>query len=76
MRLSFSFPAFLLNRAYHLANWDFNDTVSELNSLSKKSYQGSTLIMQLLLDNLTPWTSSDNDEAEEPRSESQRGAHM
>lgn len=32
--------------------------------MSEESYRDSTLIMQLLRDNLTLWTSSDNAEAE------------
>jgi len=32
--------------------------------LSEESYRDSTLIMQLLRDNLTLWTSSDGNEAE------------
>lgn len=35
----------------------FDEAISELDSLSEESYKDSTLIMQLLRDNLTLWTS-------------------
>ncbi|PKA49532.1 14-3-3 protein 7 [Apostasia shenzhenica] len=44
-------------RACHLARQAFDDAVTELNSLSEESYKESTLIMQLLKDNITLWTS-------------------
>lgn len=52
------------DRACHLAKQAFDDAIAELDSLSEESYRDSTLIMQLLRDNLTLWTSSDNAEAE------------
>ena len=52
------------DRACHLAKQAFDDAIAELDSLSEESYRDSTLIMQLLRDNLTLWTSSDNNEAE------------
>ncbi|RDA93474.1 hypothetical protein CP533_2645 [Ophiocordyceps camponoti-saundersi (nom. inval.)] len=36
-----------------------NSTATELDTLSEESYKDSTLIMQLLRDNLTLWTSSE-----------------
>jgi 14-3-3 protein epsilon len=55
------------DRACHLAKQAFDDAIAELDSLSEESYRDSTLIMQLLRDNLTLWTSSDgNDAAEAP----------
>ncbi|PFH62549.1 hypothetical protein XA68_13131 [Ophiocordyceps unilateralis] len=51
-------------RACHLAKQAFDDAIAELDSLSEESYRDSTLIMQLLRDNLTLWTSSDSAEAE------------
>lgn len=36
---------------------------TELDTLSEESYKDSTLIMQLLRDNLTLWTSSEADNA-------------
>jgi len=53
------------DRACHLAKQAFDDAIAELDSLSEESYRDSTLIMQLLRDNLTLWTSSDNAEGEQ-----------
>lgn len=44
-------------RACHLAKQAFDEAIAELDSLSEESYKDSTLIMQLLRDNLTLWTS-------------------
>ena len=58
------------DRACHLAKQAFDDAIAELDSLSEESYRDSTLIMQLLRDNLTLWTSSDGgepDTAPEPK---------
>ncbi|QIW99940.1 hypothetical protein AMS68_005458 [Peltaster fructicola] len=52
------------DRACHLAKQAFDDAIAELDSLSEDSYRDSTLIMQLLRDNLTLWTSSDGAEPE------------
>ena len=35
----------------------FDDAIAELDTLGEESYKDSTLIMQLLRDNLTLWTS-------------------
>jgi len=35
---------------------------SQLDTLDEESYKDSTLIMQLLRDNLTLWTSDDQDQ--------------
>lgn len=51
-------------RACHLAKQAFDDAIAELDTLSEESYKDSTLIMQLLRDNLTLWT-SDQPEAGE-----------
>ncbi|XP_069136041.1 14-3-3 protein epsilon-like isoform X3 [Argopecten irradians] len=48
--------------ACDLAKNAFDSAVSELDSLNEESYKDSTLIMQLLRDNLTLWTSDMNDE--------------
>jgi len=45
------------DRACRLAKTAFDDAISELDSLNEDSYKDSTLIMQLLRDNLTLWTS-------------------
>nr|GMD27403.1 14-3-3-like protein GF14 iota [Ipomoea batatas] len=44
-------------RACHLAKQAFDEAISEIDTLSEESYKDSTLIMQLLRDNLTLWTS-------------------
>ncbi|KAM4633663.1 14-3-3 protein zeta/delta-like [Polymixia lowei] len=57
-------------KACKLAKTAFDDAIAELDSLSEDSYKDSTLIMQLLRDNLTLWTSDnqgDGEDAEEPR---------
>jgi 14-3-3 protein epsilon len=48
------------DRACHIAKQAFDDAIAELDTLSEESYKDSTLIMQLLRDNLTLWTSGDN----------------
>ncbi|KAF1887846.1 hypothetical protein Lal_00023854 [Lupinus albus] len=58
-------------RACHLAKQAFDEAIAELDSLSEESYKDSTLIMQLLRDNLTLWTSDiPEDGAEEQKVES------
>ncbi|KAF3929839.1 hypothetical protein ABW20_dc0109841 [Dactylellina cionopaga] len=47
------------DKACHLAKQAFDDAIAELDTLSEESYKDSTLIMQLLRDNLTLWTSSE-----------------
>jgi 14-3-3 protein epsilon len=50
------------DRACQLAKQAFDDAIAELDTLSEDSYKDSTLIMQLLRDNLTLWTSDMADE--------------
>lgn len=45
------------DRACKLAKTAFDDAIAELDNLNEESYKDSTLIMQLLRDNLTLWTS-------------------
>ncbi|KAL3654295.1 Growth-regulating factor 12 [Castilleja foliolosa] len=52
-------------RACHLAKQAFDEAISELDTLSEESYKDSTLIMQLLRDNLTLWTSDLPEDGEE-----------
>ncbi|CAN7078102.1 unnamed protein product, partial [Brassica oleracea var. botrytis] len=51
--------------ACQLAKQAFDDAIAELDSLNEESYKDSTLIMQLLRDNLTLWTSDLPEEGEE-----------
>lgn len=53
------------DRACRLAKRAFDDAIAELDTLSEDSYKDSTLIMQLLRDNLTLWTSDMQGEGEE-----------
>jgi len=48
-------------RACHLAKNAFDGAIAELDHLTQETYKDSTLIMQLLRDNLTLWTSEQND---------------
>ena len=43
--------------ACKMARTAFEDVIGELDNVSEESYKDSTLIMQLLRDNLTLWTS-------------------
>lgn len=52
-----------------LAKAAFDDAIAELDTLSEESYKDSTLIMQLLRDNLTLWTSDMQGDAEEDSKE-------
>jgi len=52
------------DRACQLAKQAFDDAIAELDTLSEDSYKDSTLIMQLLRDNLTLWTSDMSNEGE------------
>ena len=52
-------------KASQVAKEAFDDAISELDTLSENSYKDSTLMMQLLRDNLTVWTSEENAEEEE-----------
>merc|ERR1712130_1046251 len=49
-------------KACQLAKDAFDEAISKLDKLEEADYKDSTLIMQLLRDNLTLWTSTDNDE--------------
>lgn len=53
-------------KACELAKGAFDEAISELDNLPEDSYKDSTLIMQLLRDNLTLWTSEvDNEDDKE-----------
>jgi 14-3-3 protein epsilon len=54
-------------RACALAKQAFDEAISQLDQLSEDAYKDSTLIMQLIRDNLTLWTSDLGEEgAEKP----------
>merc|ERR1712083_579372 len=48
-------------KACELAKKSFDAAIEKLDTLNDASYKDSTLIMQLLRDNLTLWTSSNED---------------
>jgi len=50
------------NKACQLAKEAFDNAIAQLDQLKEDSYKDSTLIMQLLRDNLTLWTSGKDDE--------------
>ncbi|KAJ8407029.1 hypothetical protein AAFF_G00293050 [Aldrovandia affinis] len=52
-------------QACTLAKTAFDEAIAELDTLNEDSYKDSTLIMQLLRDNLTLWTSDTQGDAEE-----------
>ncbi|KAG8927146.1 14-3-3 protein [Tulasnella sp. 408] len=64
------------DRACHLAKQAFDDAIAELDTLSEESYKDSTLIMQLLRDNLTLWTSDmqEADKEAKPEDDAAEGA--
>jgi 14-3-3 protein beta/theta/zeta len=67
LALNFSVFYYEINNAPEqactLAKQAFDDAIAELDTLNEESYKDSTLIMQLLRDNLTLWTSDTGDEA-------------
>ncbi|CAB3405955.1 unnamed protein product [Caenorhabditis bovis] len=57
------------DKACQLAKQAFDDAIAELDTLNEDSYKDSTLIMQLLRDNLTLWTSDATTDDQEPAGE-------
>ncbi|KAK4746110.1 hypothetical protein SAY87_012422 [Trapa incisa] len=53
------------DRACSLAKQAFDEAIAELDTLGEESYKDSTLIMQLLRDNLTLWTSDMQEDGDE-----------
>ncbi|KAM7514557.1 hypothetical protein LguiA_004140 [Lonicera macranthoides] len=58
------------DRACSLAKQAFDEAIAELDTLGEESYKDSTLIMQLLRDNLTLWTSDMQDDGADEIKES------
>merc|ERR1712190_533462 len=54
------------DEACKLAKEAFDAAIEKLDTLNDASYKDSTLIMQLLRDNLTLWTSEEDDQADKP----------
>ncbi|KAG1471689.1 hypothetical protein G6F56_001975 [Rhizopus delemar] len=57
------------DRACQLAKEAFDSSIAELDNLNENSYKDSTLIMQLLRDNLSLWTSELNQEEDKSEQE-------
>lgn len=53
------------SQACSLAKAAFDDAIAELDTLQEDAYKDSTLIMQLLRDNLTLWTSDQDAQGDE-----------
>lgn len=62
------------DKACQLAKQAFDDAIAELDTLNEDSYKDSTLIMQLLRDNLTLWTSDTAVEEAEAAGDTGEGA--
>jgi 14-3-3 protein epsilon len=60
-------------RACHLAKQAFDDAIAELDTLSEDCYKDSTLIMQLLRDNLTLWTSDMQGDGDDKPGDEEKG---
>ncbi|VDK28821.1 unnamed protein product, partial [Anisakis simplex] len=56
-------------KACQLAKQAFDDAIAELDSLTEETYKDSTLIMQLLRDNITLWASDSSIEEHESNAE-------
>ncbi|ONK75575.1 uncharacterized protein A4U43_C03F18350 [Asparagus officinalis] len=61
------------DRACALAKQAFDEAIAELDTLGEESYKDSTLIMQLLRDNLTLWTSDMQDDGADEIKEAPKG---
>merc|ERR1711977_415579 len=53
------------DEACKMARTAFEDAIAELDNVTEDSYKDSTLIMQLLRDNLTLWTSDQDGDGQQ-----------
>jgi len=60
-------------KACQLAKDAFDEAISKLDKLEESDYKDSTLIMQLLRDNLTLWTSTDPENQEDDTNPQEAG---
>lgn len=65
-------PLTLARPSAALAKKAFDDAISELDSLQEEQYKDATLIMQLIRDNLTLWTSDQGDDDKGPDNDGTR----
>ncbi|XP_028412425.1 14-3-3-like protein [Dendronephthya gigantea] len=59
-------------KACSLAKTAFDDAITELDKVKEDTYKDSTLIMQLLRDNLTLWQSEQSQMVDEPQEEAEK----
>lgn len=62
------------DKACNLAKSSFDEAISAIDNLSEDSYKDSTLIMQLLRDNLTLWTSDQEGPGDEKGEDAEQEA--
>jgi len=60
------------DKARELAKKAFDDAIAKLEDLNEEAYKDSTLIMQLLRDNLTLWTAGADGDADDDSDESEK----
>jgi len=63
------------DRACRLAKAAFDEAISDLDKLNETDYKDSTLIMQLLRNNLTLWTATEHDEQIEEQEDNDTKHH-
>ncbi len=63
------------HKAIEISKQAFDEALPTLDTLSDSSYQNSTLVMQLLRDNLTLWTNELNQTGDEEEDEGNEEAN-